>query len=97
MKNMLLKLVLKFFNLPFLKKLDGYKSYIGAGLILLSMILEWMVANSALIPQLGVYAITLKAFLDGTIKVLDMLGYGSLTAGIAHDKVKEIAYKIDEK
>ncbi len=97
MKPFILKLIVKFFNLPGLNKLDGYKGYIGVAILFLVRALEFTLEASAAVPAFGAYALILKGILEAIKPYLDAIGYSAIGASMLSDKAKEALVKLEKK
>lgn len=78
-----------FTRLPIVKKLDGYKTYIGLAIVALSFVAEFLAVAAQSVPALAVAASGLKSFLDIIKPYVDAAGWGLVTVGAVHSKVKE--------
>lgn len=78
-----------FSRLPIVKKLDGYKTYIGLGILALSFTADFLAEAAKSIPSLAAVAVGIKTFLDAIKPYTDAAGWGLVTAGAVHSKVKE--------
>lgn len=78
-----------FSRLPIVKKLDGYKTYIGLAILALSYAAEFLAVAAQSVPSLAAVAIGIKTFLDAIKPYTDAAGWGLVTAGAVHSKAKE--------
>ena len=79
-----------FSGLPIVKKLDGYKTYIGLAILALQFIVEFLAVAGQSVPALAGVATALKTFLDLVKPYVDAAGWSLLTVGAVHSKVKEV-------
>lgn len=78
-----------FSRLPIVKKLDGYKTYIGLGILALSYLADFLAVAAQSVPSLAGVAVGIKTFLDAVKPYVDAAGWSLLTAGAVHSKAKE--------
>jgi hypothetical protein len=71
--------------------LDGKKTWIGALLLAISCLIEFVEKVAPMFPEtqfLVVSSVGLKELLAAVVSTLDTLGYGALTVGLVHKAAK---------